>query len=171
MTEPIETPEVDLDEAPQMSSSIERIRSYRQELADETTIDINVPGYHDELKISFKAIPAVEAERIMRQITKNKGAKAAKAACDLLIRCCDEILLKQDDGSFEALRTERGPIRFEPALGEAFGFSADSARNAVMGLYAPNEKRDLVVVDQANTVFNWMQGRLSELDKELLGES
>lgn len=164
---------------PAVSPVLARVREQREKLAKSDTITLKVPGYDELLGggavvIRYKAVRGKEITLLAQRMEKSKDDNAAiNTAADIIVRCCDAILVRQkDDADLEPLDPSADePTTFSSAtLGGLLDFEAGSAREEVFGLFSPDGVRDLAVVDQAGAVVNWLQGKVREIDQELLGE-
>jgi hypothetical protein len=156
------------------SSMLEGLRRAREEIAAEHTVTLPVPGYNGSMRIRYKYVEWVALMKIAEKVEKSKSPlRVLNAHCDTLIKACDEILAVESDVEVpmsEVLGLDE-PVRFDgagaTALAEAFGFTANSARDVVRGLF----NNDLAVTEQHNEVAEWMKDRNSEVDEDFLGKS
>lgn len=155
-------------ESPDEPGSVrEHLREKREALKKRTTLDLLVPGYDGELAIRYHAIPGQVAEKLGRKI-QDSGTRALDASADFLIRCC-EVVLVRNDGKLEELETDDGePVQFDHELAQVFGFEAEKAREIVLGVFSPEQNRDLAVIEHGTALINWMQGHEAEIDRSLL---
>lgn len=147
----------------------DRLRERRDALRQSKTIDLLIPGYDDDLACRYRAIPGKEAELIANKVGRN--GEGQKVARDLLIRCCETILVRPTEaGLLEPLEEDGAAVRYDERLARYLGFEARKASEVVQGVFSPEHVRDLAHVDQATALLNWMQGRERDIDRSLLGE-
>lgn len=151
------------------NSFLGQLRQKRKELTEQKTLDLNVPGYDGHLVIRYKAISDKELELFGRQAQKDKSGMAANS--DLLIRACDDILVREDlEGVAEPLQPGVKTTFSSGTLGELLGTEANSAREEVAEIFSPAGNQPLAASQHAEAVINWLQGNYEEIDKQLLGE-
>jgi len=165
---------------PAVSTTLAKVREAREAIGKRNTLTLKVPGYEETLGegnvllVRYKAVKGNTITKLAERMQKSKDDDAAmNIAADVLIRTCDAILLREgDDAKAEALDPSADePTTFSTAtLPELLGFTAETAREEVFGLFSPEGVHDLAVVDQAGAVINWLQGKVGEIDQELLGE-
>lgn len=163
-------------------SFIDRLRASRDELTQEHTLDIPIPGYpNDGLVVRYKALPFTEAEQVATRLQRERGPQALRSSQETLIRSCVEIFTRQG-GELVALHeaalaagvpVEPGvPIRFDEQLGLILGFEATSARDAVYGAFGSNEHAKYAIVNTNIRLSQWMIDVTAEVDEGLdVGEA
>lgn len=187
----IETPQVGFDPendatAPQeeprdvaapAGDRLEHIKARAAKIAADKSLTLVVPGYDGCVGIRYKGIPSAELDKFVQRASKaGEQGKIMAANADLLVRCCDEILVRQNEDaaweSFDLQSTE--PTTFSSAtlpklMPDTIGH-ASSARQEVFGLFSPDDSQLMAVGQHADALINWLQGNAQEIDHALLGE-
>lgn len=155
-----------------MSNVLEAIRAKREELAKEKSITLDVPGYGGHLAIRYKAIPTEQLNRFLTQAAASgNDEKILEVNADILIRCCEAILVRQDpDAELEPLDPDAAePTTFSTGtLPELLELSASSAREEVFAVFSPDGAQPLSIGRHADAIANWLQGSTEAIDKSLL---
>ncbi len=170
MSDVMPEPGIDGSEGmPARQSVRDRIRARRDELAQEVTLDLLVPGYGGELGVRYRGIPDTEMEKFASHASKTKAG--IRAGCDLIAKSCEAVLVRPvEDGELEVLEDEKGePIRFDERLAEYLGLDSRSVRDTVIQTFAVGGQT-LAHMEHAVAIQNWMSGKLDEIDPGLLGE-
>jgi hypothetical protein len=159
------------------SDRLAAIRQRAQKIARNKTLTLVVPGYDGMLGIRYHGIPSGELDTfIQRAARAGEQGKLMAANADLLIRCCDSILMRPDESSpWEALDEEaEQPTTFStatlPALMPEFIGQAQTAREEVFGLFSPDGSQPIAVGQHSDALINWLTGNAEEIDRQLLGE-
>lgn len=162
---------VPAQEAPEEGSFKARILQKREELKKRKTIDLLVPGYGNVLAIRYHAIPGQDSEKIGAKL---RGSGAMGVAADLCIRCCECMLAKDANGEFQPWKADKPepgeedePLKLDYRLARELGYEG-TGRAVVYGLFSPDRNQDLTVIDHANSLLSWMQGREESIDSALL---
>jgi hypothetical protein len=159
------------------SDRLAAIRQRAQKIARDKSLTLTVPGYDDLLAIRYHGIPSGELDQfIQRAARSGEQGKLMAANADLIIRCCDAILIRKDEGG-EWLPIDEDddePTTFStatlPTLMPEFIGQATSARDEVFGLFSPDGSQPIAVGQHADALINWLQGNADEIDRTLLGE-
>lgn len=152
------------------SSAIERIRQRRRDLAADKHLTLDVPGYGGHLAIRYHAIPLEEVNKFAAKIARGDG-EVMEANADLLIRCCDAILVRQQpDGKLEPIADGEATTFSTATLPALLGVEADSARKEVFAVFSPDGSHPMAVGQHGDAVVSWLQGNTDGIDKALLGE-
>ena len=160
----------EIAEAPSGLQSIrDQIRAERDELKTETTLDLVVPGY-EMIGVRYRGIPSRELDQFAKRLSKSK--EGMRAAADVLIHCCDSILVRMStDDELEPLEDDQGDcLKFDQRLADFLDIKADTARDIVTQLFSPDGVQTLAAFEHANAVMEWMQGKGSQIDPSLLGK-
>jgi hypothetical protein len=161
------------------SPALERVRAARKEIAKRNTLTLKIPGYEEllgegnALLVRYKAVPGNTITKLAERMQKSDDEAAMKIAADIVIKCCDAILLREGfDAKPEPLDpTTDEPTTFETAtLPDLLDFEAETAREEVFATFSPEGVQGLAVVDQASAIVKWLEGKVGEIDQELLGE-
>lgn len=148
-------------------SLFEDLKRRRDQIGEERSILIDIPGYNGHLVARYKMVEWSQMRRIFRRMDKMKGdARELYAMCDVLITCCDELLYREKpDGEPQSL--EEGRItRYDDFLAANLGFEAPNARAVVLGVF----KNDLALAAHHSELVDWLQSSREDVDEEALGE-
>jgi hypothetical protein len=165
-------------EAPQEESVSDRLRRARQTVAEQTTIDLDIPGYNGELFCKYRLLGSNDLKSISDHIVqtiRNQEERMIAAACDVLIRACDEFWVR-DKGREIPVREvidppREFPVRFDMQLAEFLGYAEvlpdpPTARSAVLGLFGNNE---IALAAHNSDLARWTMGKGNEVDMGLGG--
>ena len=166
------------EDAFQEESITERLRKARQAVADQHSIDLDIPGYSGELFCKYRLLDSRDLKSISDQITKtirDREEQVLAAGCDTLIRACDEFWVRDRGREIpvrELLDSPRElPVRYDFQLAEFLGYAKflpepPTARSVVMGLFGGNE----IALAAHNADFaRWNMGKGNEVDMGLGG--
>lgn len=152
---------------PQPSSPLERLRARREQLAREKTTDIDVAGYGGELVARYHLLDPLAdgkeiGDRVSAQYPKQPEEQRYYALVDSLIRACDGLYLRNEDGTVEAIDPEgQGVVTYsDPRLGAGLGFEATTARETVLELFGGNRN---AVIAHALQLQRWFADTTGEL--------
>ncbi len=162
--EPVDGPE----ETPARQSVRDRIRAQRDELIQNDSLDLIVPGYAD-LGVRYRALPDREIEAFSKKVNKSKAG--IRAGCDLLAASCVCILVReQEGGKLEPLvDDEEVPVRFDEEFARFMGIEATRVRDIILQTFSVGGQT-LAHMEHAVALQQWMGGKLEAIDPELLGE-
>jgi hypothetical protein len=154
-------------------SLLDSLRAKRERLAASKTTDIPIPGYGGELVVRYRLCdPLVEGKQIGdRLLEQFKGADQESERMyfmfvDTLIAACDGIFVKVGD-ELVSLDEEGDTIDYgDPRLGEFLGFTADTARDAVLAVFGDNK---IAVTQHGRQLQLWMGDTTGELNRSTLG--
>lgn len=171
----LETDEPETDREPEAENTLlAKLRRKRQEIGGERILFLDIPGYEDPaIVVRYRAVDWDETARIAKKLRKSKNPRAdLYAQCDLLISACDEILIRiPADGEeeprlapFSEVFPELGdePVKFDGRLAQALGFEAQTARQAVIGVF----NNDLAVSGQHQDLMVWLQDSSTETERD-----
>lgn len=146
------------------------------------SLDLELPSYSGELVVRYRPPEWEDAQpRVERFLTLEREERI-DAACDLMIACCDMVLIRVD-GELRPLHevvTEGGgdvsdydrPVRFDERLARAVGVEIP-AIPAEPGQPGPARLVVLKVVDdkygiagQGAALANWLTGLLGTADQD-----
>lgn len=168
-TDPVVTdPEETADPPVGRQSIRDRIRAERDELVQQDSLDLLVPGY-TSLGIRYRALPDREMEKFSEKVNKTKAG--IRAGCDLLAAACVCVLVRpQEDGALEPLEDDDGtPLRFDEAFAEFMGIETNRVREIILQTFSVGGQT-LAHMEHALALQQWMGGKLDKIDPELLGE-
>lgn len=159
-----------------MASIVEQLRNSRQGLLEEREpLTLSVPGYREkagvDLLVRYRT-PEWEAIQEINAAAAESTDKRASlnAQADVLIRACEGIYASKDGKTLISLSDNGHPVRYEPALGEALGFTAETAREALFEAFPP-DYREWGVETHFNRVAAWAEGGIKEVDEAVVGEA
>lgn len=159
------------EEIPQ--NLIDQIRAKRQELLENTTCFISIPGYEEiGLVAQYRMMTAKEIETIASKSKKDKDKvrRGMNIAIDTLIEACGGLYLIREDGAaipFDP--NKRGmALGYEKELADFLGFEAVAARQVLRGLFGES---DTMISGHAVKLQRWFMNTSRDADEELLGDS
>ena len=137
---------------------MEQLRRKRAEAASHTTVDLAVPGYKGDIVARYQLIDVlVEGkeiqERLQRQFEKDDD-RMHFGMIDTLIAACTGLYFRNDEGQLEPIDPDgQGPAQYDHRLAAAFGYEAESARDALVKLFNGN---NLAIRAHALRLSEWM---------------
>jgi hypothetical protein len=169
---------VDDEKAPLSSESIsDRLRRQRKNISEQTTTDVDIPGYNGDLFCRYKLLDGAELDAIMRRARSSVNGRLEQvriATMDNIINSCEEFWLR-DEGKEFPVRQHPDvksdlPVRYDETLAEFMGFKAElpeplTARSVLLAVFGGN---DIAVSAHGAVLARWMMRSGTELD-ELLG--
>lgn len=158
----------------------ERLQKARTRVAENHTRDIDIPGYNGELFCRYRLLESKDLKSISDHIVqtiRDREEQMIAAACDTLIKACDEFWVRDSGREIpvrELLDPPRPdfPVRYDVYLADFLGYKDTLGdppfnRSVVLGLFGGN---DIAVAAHVNSFSAWNMGRSSELDM-ILGET
>jgi hypothetical protein len=150
----------------------DRLRKAREEVQENTTIDLTIPGYGGELVARHRSVDFKEVRDWGREITKNyrdPDEQQMRAAVDVIARTCTGIYLRPNgDNELYPLDPDDSgvPCRFDERLSEFLGFTPESARSTdvVRGVFGD---RQLLIVAYQAKISRWLATANQEVDREM----
>jgi hypothetical protein len=154
----------------EQGSIIDQLVAAREEAAENTTVDIDIPGYKGALVARYglldNTVLAKIAKRVRRQYKRTEDQVLAMS-CDILIASCEGMYHRnQETNELEPISKNGEALNYNNA-GDFLQFEATSARQSVIATFANNE---IAVVDHQVRLARWMRNTGVEVDSELLGE-
>jgi hypothetical protein len=155
-------------------SVLDLLRQKREEISENTTADLPVPGYNNSppvLYIRYHLIdgPTIEriGKKVMRQ-TKDRWDRQILAAMDTMIEAVEGFYIDMEDGSERRPLTLHGDhiTTFGPEIQEALGFEAQNARDTVRKLFGDN---DIALAGHNVLLSRWMGNTTAEINEDFLG--
>lgn len=160
-------------------SSLDRLRKQHAELRKERTLEIRIPGWNGLLWAVYTPVRAADMRKMAERINRLAGNGTVEddlaAAADLIITACKEILTVVD-GKKIPLAAEANydePIRFDDRLAEIAGFTAESARDVLFGVFPQFEDGSVIestVNAHALEIADWISNVDQEVSDEFVGE-
>lgn len=159
------------------SDRLAQVRERARKIAADKSLTLLVPGYEGLLGIRYHGIPRGEMDDFVNRAQKagERGQMMAVNA-DLLIRCCEAILVRRQEGAeWEPLDLDTDqPTTFStatlPLLLPEFVGDASKAREEVFGLFSPGGGQAMAVGQHSDALISWLGGKAEEIDRTLLGE-
>lgn len=149
---------------------LERLRERREAIARERTTVMPVPGYGGELALVVRPVKWDDAKRIALRTERSKSSrKELYAQADTIIAATESIVIRDPEtGSVSPLDPRADAVTFgSPELGEALGFQAGTAREAVFAVFS----NDIAVSSVSSDITEWSAASGDDADEEFLGES
>ena len=158
------------DEPARPDSLLERLREDRRALASAESTTIEIPGYDGELVCRYRLMEASELEKIARKAAKlpRERRNLAVTMDSLSASCIEFETVDHRNGGAAGTLAENGgdPIRYDDRLAEALGYTAKSAREAVLGLFGGNE---IAVLTHGAQLARWWSDASEDVDEDFLG--
>ena len=162
--------EDDPDDPARPDSLLERLREDRLALASAESTTIEIPGYDGELVCRYRLMEASQLEKIARRAAKlPRERRNLAVTMDSLSAACIEFeTVDHRNGGAIGTLAENGddPIRYDDRLAEALGYTAKSAREAVLGLFGGNE---IAVLTHGAQLARWWSDASEDVDEDFLG--
>lgn len=154
-----------------LTGVLKRISDRRKEIAQDSELVLQVPCYEGDLWIRYRAIPLDELNKFLERAAKSSGKQLIETNADLIIRCCDEILVKQREGlPLEPIDKTAATTFSTGTLPDLLDFQAETAREEVFGLFSPDGAHPMACGLHSDAISAWLQGKGAEIDETLLGE-
>ena len=156
-------------------SLLEQLRTKREAIRRERRIILDIPGYGGTIAARYRPLSWDVLKDIGIKAEKSKHPKKELIAhADTIVRACEELYARRPEDPkrtliplSEVLGTD-APVTFATAeLAAAFGFTANSSRQAVFGLI----NDEVAVTAHHNELAEWMQDADAEDDEVFVGES
>lgn len=164
----------------QIESVRDRIAARRRELQEESNhLDLTVAAWPDTFQVRYRLLNDAENGKFTKVVEKAQKARdnalARAATLDILIGSCECVLVPNAEEVYEPLLDDNEqPIRLDVRLAELLGLdSVDTdltARKIAGEFFSPEGKFPDAIFDHAQALGNWRRGRVSSIDRDLLGE-
>ena len=154
------------------SSEMERLRQIREQIGERTTAFFPIPNYQNKLWGKYHLIGYAHIRRMAERADNatKRGIQNAQllSAADMIIAACDGLYFLAD-GQDSENEDNFVPLGFayDERCAQYFGFEARTARQTILGVF----KNELALLDHANDLTEWFQGRMPDADEDFLGES
>lgn len=169
------SPTEEVFDEPADGSLLSRLREHRKEIAENKTIDIDIPGFKGELFCRYRLLDGDEVRKIQQrareQFRNNRGEQLFATVCDNLITACDEFFVRDEGREIPAREhpevRQDAPIKYDASLVQILGLDVPpegTRRQVVMALFGGN---DLAVQAHAGVLTRWMMKLGLEVDLEL----
>ncbi|MEJ7824912.1 MAG: hypothetical protein WKF48_05760 [Solirubrobacteraceae bacterium] len=152
-----------------MSSFLEELRAADEDLRHRTKpLVLDVPGRGGKYAIRYR--PPEDRDVLTPVLARisNGGALDESEELQLIVDCCDEVLVRENPPRGEAVQPEGGPLRFD-AGDERWG-DTKTARGCVSWLFAANQF-PLSPARHVGSLIDWLQGLQAESAARLEGKS
>lgn len=151
---------------------LEHLRARREAIMENTTVDMDIPGYDGELVARYRRSADLwdEMKKAAKKFEKSKNPrKELLSQCDLLSMCCDGMFIRQG-GTLRPLnelakeqKLDLGgdldePIGYDKRLAAFFGVDASTAREVVLRVFA----NDMAVSGHHGELYRWIESSESE---------
>lgn len=149
---------------------LDELRAVRQQVLAHAEKTIPVPPA-GRLAVRFKPPEDEDArDRLTGVVAVYRvgGALNASQERQLIVDCCDEILVRQDGELVRAPGTDE-PLRFD-ASDERWGNDVNTAHDCVVKLYNL-DKQPLAAAGVADALIDWLQGLDLETRQRVEGNS
>lgn len=152
---------------------LDSIREKRARLAAATTTEIPVLGYNGELVVKYRLCdPLVEGKEIGNRVHEQFGGDDLESEriyylyVDSLIAACVGIFARVN-GDLVSVDEGGEMVDYgDPRLGEFLGFTAETARQAVLEVFGGNK---IAVSQHARELQLWMGNPTGDLNRSTLG--
>jgi hypothetical protein len=168
------------DEEPQVpgtagpDSLLEELRSKREAISEERRHIIEIPGYGGRLAARYRAVSWREMRKGARKI-REASADVAEAEVNLaaaaLVRCCDCIMVRKDDGGpliplNEAVASFGDePVRYDERLATALDIETEAASKptAIVRMVFKNQ---YALISHSAELDQWLKESSDEDDED-----
>ena len=153
-------------------SVLDALRARREQLAEDHTLNIAVPGYEELLFVQLTVIPSRQLQTIRDRAERSNSPDAeTNANADLLINGCQDILARANADDDLAPIDDREATTIGKRLAELLKLDDSSARATLVDLFRAAPSPDLAIGVAAGEYVQWMRSGNQEIDETLLGES
>lgn len=163
-----------------MASVIDRLRDERKRaLARPKQLDVEIPGYDGLLVARYKPLPWEELQELLDRL-QGDYEEELKANIDGVIRSCDRIMVRQDDGELGSLADQlreqgeqvEGEIAYDHRLVEILSLNVTpppegTVRELVLAVFAGAVSPENAITHHATAIGGWMRGASMEVDASL----
>lgn len=147
------------------------LQAKQRAIGEQRTLDLDIPGYGGMLVGRYKYVPFEEISEIIKKASKHRSDKriAVKAACDVLIKTCEEILI-QIDGKlltlgdavreFDGDRITYSDPRLSKAVAGVELAKGSGARAQVRAVFGEREDKpcnDYALIGHQEDVVAWLE--------------
>jgi hypothetical protein len=138
-------------------SFADELRAVRENVLARAVKTVPVPGSHGTLAVRFR--PPEDRDKLTPVVASYmvRGALSREQELQLLVDCCDEILMRDENGELVSADPDGGPLRFDGSDARwGLGENA-TARDTVAKLYNL-DVQPLAITGTADAVVDWLQG-------------
>jgi hypothetical protein len=159
-----EVAEVNGDGDPAAISPLDQLKNQYQEVQESRghTVELNVPGYNDELVATYRLLTTDEVEKLVKRHTKIKSntQKNLQIAMSILGAACEGIHLRVNGElqSLQEIKELDAPVRFNKTLADILGFDATSSRDVLLAVFPT----DWSIIEQYRQLSRWMNDTTKE---------
>lgn len=147
---------------------LDELRALYDQAGQTDTKDLGIPASRGRLVVRYA--PPRDREQLAA-VMRAVGAGTViedDADVDLIVNCAQDIL-RRDGDDLVPLAEDGRPVRFDkddPRLGQALGFTYDSAREAALKTFKA-DKFPLSITGHFESLVTWLQG-FDEAGRELV---
>jgi hypothetical protein len=151
-------------ETPVTNSLLGELKANRQRIEARKHVELQIPGW-DSLYVRYRALPWETLRTFEASTVENPTPNDELAvAWDTLIAACEEVLIKNEDGSLSSL--DSTPVAFEQRLARLTGDDVAETPHDVIASIFPNE---FALMQQLGEYIEWLNfsstGSYEELGK------
>jgi len=149
------------------ASFLDELRAFDEQLRADATKELLVPGSGGRFSVRYKPPKDRNVLTPVLGALAVDGALGAEEELQLLVDCCDEVLVRNGDGTYQ--QPEGGPLRFDGG-DERWGPDVDTARKAVARLFHL-DVHPLAAARHVTSLVDWLQGLDAEIAARVEGKS
>lgn len=148
-------------------SMLDRLRRTRKEIADSRETELEIPGYDGLLVARYKLLDSKEISGFAHKVRKQPADRQnVLVTADTLAASCVGFLVREN-GELRPLGHEQDdPVCYDDRLASYLGYEANSAREAVLGLFGDNE---ISMLRHGADLGDWFSDTRSSVDEEFSG--
>lgn len=150
---------------------LDELNAVREQVLEQAEKTLPVPGSAGKMAVKFRAPSDADArDRLTGVVAAYRvgGALSSTQEKQLIVDCCDEILVRNGDGELHRPDGD-GPLRFD-ASDERWGETVTTAHECVVRLYNL-DTQPLAAAGVADNLIDWLQGLDVDVRRRVEGES
>lgn len=154
-----------------MPSFLDELKAVRSQVVAQAEKTLEVPGSGGRQAVRFRPPTDLDArDRLTGVVAAYRvgGALSAAQEKQLLVDCCDAVLIRGDDGELQD--PDGGPRLVFDASDERWGDDVNNAHDCVSKLYNL-DVQPLAAAGQADVLIDWLQGLDAEIQARAEGNS
>jgi hypothetical protein len=153
-----------------VSSFLEELRAVDAQLRQQTPpLTLNVPGTAGRLAVRYRAPSDRDALTPVLAKLATGGALDEAEELQLIVDCCDEILIRHDPPDGELKQPDGGPLRFD-AGDDRWEENVKTARACVQRLFR-TDRFPLAPARHVGALIDYLQGIDAEIAARVEGKS
>jgi hypothetical protein len=157
------------------SSVLAALKAQRAQIAEEHTLDLDVPGYQGLLVLRMGVVPNRQLQAIRDRAERSKSPDAeSNGNADLVITGCQDVLGRAStEDALESLGDGHGPMGLSSNLAALLqlDLASDGARGVLLALFSLAPSPELAIGVSAAQYVEWMRTGTQEIDEALLEKS